>query len=56
MDAHRNETQEEFMANLIADGILDDGGDDPLERGKRKNFLARTTGKSIDTPLRRALL
>ena len=28
MDAHRNEAQEEFMANLIAGGILDDGGDD----------------------------
>ena len=26
MDAHRNEAQEEFMANLIAGGILDDGG------------------------------
>ena len=26
MDAHRNKAQEEFMANLIAGGILDDGG------------------------------
>ena len=27
MDAHRNEAQEEFMANLIANGTLDDGDD-----------------------------
>jgi hypothetical protein len=28
MDADRDEVQEEFMANLIAGGILDDGGGD----------------------------
>ena len=28
MDAGRDEVQEEFMANLISGGILDDGGGD----------------------------